>query len=398
MPQKKISATGKAQWVARWRDPAGRDRSKSFTTRRDAKAHEDHMNAQRRAGTYFDPDVQRTTVTQLFTEWIRSRDLRPASIAAYEHTRDRYLDWLGDYPAVQVTKADAIQWYRDLQGGHRNLGPTTARNALRHLRSAMVWGVDNGILERNPVKIPPSDMEIEPDEIPTLAEIRRVVECVREGGAPYVDKKRRDTTTERMESRTYYQQPNEVIADCMETAAMTGLRISEVIALNDRAGDIQLGAGVIRVRKQLSKGANRRRVDLKTRASRRDVPIPAELRPILERRMAAAGPDGYLFTSTTGKTLLTSRVAVQVKRAATHVGAPSVHFHALRHFYVSSLLTAGVPVQDVAEVVGHGNPAITLRIYAHVIAGSRDRIADAVSSAVGRGISAGSPHLRVVGE
>jgi integrase len=39
----------------------------------------------------------------------------------------------------------------------------------------------------------------------------------------------------------------------------------------------------------------------------------------------------------------------------------------MRHSYASALLNAGVPIQEVSKLLGHADPSITLRIYAHVL-------------------------------
>jgi integrase len=39
----------------------------------------------------------------------------------------------------------------------------------------------------------------------------------------------------------------------------------------------------------------------------------------------------------------------------------------LRHVHATTLLRAGVPVHVVAARLGHADPSITLRVYAHVI-------------------------------
>jgi integrase len=57
------------------------------------------------------------------------------------------------------------------------------------------------------------------------------------------------------------------------------------------------------------------------------------------------------------------------------------------------LLLAGVPVHVVAERLGHADPAITLRVYAHVIrqhaAGVADVFAAQVQAASGGPVSNG---------
>jgi integrase len=46
------------------------------------------------------------------------------------------------------------------------------------------------------------------------------------------------------------------------------------------------------------------------------------------------------------------------------------------------LLTAGIPVHVVAERLGHADPAITLRVYAHVIRQHADGVAATFAAAV----------------
>ncbi|MER7366825.1 tyrosine-type recombinase/integrase [Nonomuraea wenchangensis] len=46
---------------------------------------------------------------------------------------------------------------------------------------------------------------------------------------------------------------------------------------------------------------------------------------------------------------------------------PHARLHDLRHIHATTLLLAGVPVHVVTARLGHADPAITLRVYAHVI-------------------------------
>ena len=92
----------------------------------------------------------------------------------------------------------------------------------------------------------------------------------------------------------------------------------------------------------------------------------------------------------------TAQMSQVISRAAACEDAPLVHFHALRHFFASSLLTAGRPVQEVSQVLGHGSPSLTLDVYTHVLDRTGAGMRDAISAAIGCGISAGSRHLKVV--
>jgi integrase len=45
---------------------------------------------------------------------------------------------------------------------------------------------------------------------------------------------------------------------------------------------------------------------------------------------------------------------------------PRVMFHALRHSHASALIAAGVDIVTVSKRLGHGSPAITRGVYAHL--------------------------------
>ncbi len=56
--------------------------------------------------------------------------------------------------------------------------------------------------------------------------------------------------------------------------------------------------------------------------------------------------------------------------------------HALRHYYASVLLAGGVDVRALSEYLGHHDPAVTLRIYAHLMPSAEARALRAVEDAL----------------
>lgn len=395
--QRRETKTGKIRWVARWRDKGGREHSRSFDTKRDAKAHEAEMIARGTRGA--DTAPQTLTVLELYNRWLDSRPLRESSRTLYEHTRDKNLVPLHNYPAAQLDNTDVQAWADQLGNGRTWVGKddTGLSRAgvimgLRHLRSAYEYGKRAELVERNPVYVQVQDTAIEPSDLPTADEVRRVVDRVREGGAPYEEYSRSIDPEKRGKPYIAYQRARPDIADMMLVGVGMGPRISEIAGFIVEEADFD--ARLLRVRAQLGKTPPRSRVELKTRNSKRDLPMPDELVPMLRERAAGRAPGELLFTTKTGKPINTSHAAVVVKRAAEAEGAERVHFHALRHYYASSLITAGVPIQDVAAVMGH-TVTMTMKTYAHVLEGYQDRVRAAASS-VGSGIFAGSPTLRVV--
>jgi integrase len=68
-----------------------------------------------------------------------------------------------------------------------------------------------------------------------------------------------------------------------------------------------------------------------------------------------------------------------------------MRLHDLRHVHATTLLLAGVPVHVVANRLGHADPSITLRVYAHGLreqaAGVAEVFARAIDAAVSKGVS-----------
>jgi len=53
--------------------------------------------------------------------------------------------------------------------------------------------------------------------------------------------------------------------------------------------------------------------------------------------------------------------------------------HQLRHYYASVMLAGGVSIKELAEYLGHSDPAFTLRVYAHMLPCSHDRARAVIS-------------------
>ena len=386
--QKRVTKTGAVRWVARWRDKGGKEHSRTFDTKREAKTFLADIEVKQARGANVVP--QTITVHRLFDDWLATRDIRPSTRGAYEHVRDIQLAPLLDYPAAEVTPAEMMEWASHLRTGRAwvsatdtGLAESTVHTALVTVASCFKWGVQEGYLTRSPVRVPRKDKALDPVDIPTRAQIDTVIKRVETGGAKYVAKGLENVT-----------RPNPAVADMMHIALWAGLRVSEIAGLV--VGDIDLDAGFIHVRAQLSRDG-KRRAPVKSHTSRRDVPIAPALVPVLRRLTVDRAPDAWLIVATNGRPVQVSHAGKVVRYAAENVRAPGVHFHALRHFFVSTMLTAGVAVQDVAAVAGH-TPATTLETYAHVLDGYRDRVSAAFEAPAfsACGIPAGSRHLRAV--
>lgn len=64
--------------------------------------------------------------------------------------------------------------------------------------------------------------------------------------------------------------------------------------------------------------------------------------------------------------------------------------HQLRHFYASALLAGGVDIKALSEYLGHHDPAVTLRIYAHLMPSAEGRALRAIEAAFAEAENPGS--------
>ena len=74
-----------------------------------------------------------------------------------------------------------------------------------------------------------------------------------------------------------------------------------------------------------------------------------------------------MFCSGRGRTVghrnLTAR---GLEKAGCRAGLSCVTFHVLRHTFASLLIDQGHDVVFVSRQLGHANPSITLKVYAHL--------------------------------
>jgi integrase len=74
-----------------------------------------------------------------------------------------------------------------------------------------------------------------------------------------------------------------------------------------------------------------------------------------------------VFCNQYGSFLRPDRVRKQFQKLLAEAGLPHMRFHDLRHSAATILLSMGVPVKVVQEILGHSNISTTLNIYAHVL-------------------------------
>ena len=163
--------------------------------------------------------------------------------------------------------------------------------------------------------------------------------------------------------------------------ALCGLRIGECLCLT--WDSIDFDKGTLMVNGTLWRG---KVYPCKTTSSRRILKLPAIALEALKRHADSSGRcDGWLFPTSTGKPVAAHHFHKCSWRPTLRKAAlpDSLTYHSLRHGAASLLLSQSVPIPVVSRYLGHANPSITMRVYAHMIDGTSGMAASGMDAALG---------------
>ena len=142
----------------------------------------------------------------------------------------------------------------------------------------------------------------------------------------------------------------------------SGLRIGELIAL--QWNDIDFAKGVLIVSKSCHDGKGGLIIDEpKTVTSRRMIPLPKQLLPIL--KLWKKRSDSPFVVSSNGKPVPVRSYQRSFELLLKKLNIPHKGFHSLRHTFATRALECGMDVKTLSEILGHKNPTVTLNRYAH---------------------------------
>ncbi len=396
-----ITPTPAGSWRANWRDPTGRQRAKTFATKRDAKRFLAHLETSLTRGLYVDPHAGRVQLAPYAQRWLDSRNdeittrARDASIM-----RTHVITRWGTWPLGTIDHTGVQQWVSDLAA---QLSPATVAEAHRLLSAVLRAAVRDRLLAVDPCE-----------------------------GIKVPRRRKRDTADRVIDRDTVRHHLLPAVPDryraLVATAAGTGMRWGELAGLCDDALDPERRTiRVIRTVVEVS-GNTSFKPYPKSAAGRRIIPIPAWLRPTLLAHLDQhpPGEHGLVFANQVGKplrrTLFRRRVwrpalvragllghlsqtgadrylagwtddtgAKPTKEFATEPAAVAciveqaaggLRFHDLRHSYATWLVDDGVPINMVQKVMGHERSSTTLDLYTRRT-DNHDRILQALDGADG---------------
>jgi integrase len=364
------------RWKARYTDPAGDEKSRSFGRKGDAERFLTKVSGDMLAGTYADPTAGKITLKAYAETWLAAQTF---DTATRENTARRLTNHV--YPALGSRRLDQLAatpsliqaWLRGLK-----VAPSTSRALLSCLSSIFLAAIDDGKVSRNPcrarsVKPPAADQrKVVPLEADRVAALRDALPA-------------------------HYRA-------MVDAGTRCGLRQGEIFGLSP--DDIDFLRRTVHVVRQVKTINGRLVFALPKRGKTRDVPLPAAAAMAFSEHIRAYPPLAItlpwhepgtrrhgkpctvqlLFTTPRARTAVAAHWFNRPtwKTALAKAGIPQTRengMHVLRHTYASVLLASGVDIRRLAACLGHEDPGFTLRVYGHLMEGGEDAVRRALDAA-----------------
>jgi integrase len=293
----------------------------------------------------------------LFLEHTKSTDRSPNTLRGYRQIAETIVrPELGKIRLSRLTARDLDRLYAKLRA--KGNAPMTVRHVHAFIGTALHQGERWQLVDRNVARQATAPMVHAAEVVaPEPDEVRRIIEAAEAIEPP--------------------------LAALLLVAALTGARRGELCAL--RWSDIDWQAGTLRIARSVYEvvGGGWAEKPTKTHAARR-IGLDELGLAVLRRHRASVddlaaelgvtvAPDAFMFSRSPAgpEPIRPGVVSKFTRRVATKAGV-GVHLHALRHFSATQAIAAGFDAVTVGARLGHSDPSVTLRVYAHAVE-QRDR-------------------------
>lgn len=297
-----------------WTGPDGKRTRYQLQARTRAEAEPEAIDLYRREAYAKAPKGQ--TVAEIWEAYRRDLGDKPTATTML-HTGKAVLAHFSQYRPDQITSDLCRDYAAKREAAGKSQG--TIHTELGHLRSTMTFAVKRNLIDRaphidRPAKPTPKERFLTP------AEVSRLVEAAQ---APH-------------------------IGLAIHLLFGTAGRVGAILDLTwDR---VDLERGIINLRLD----------DSRTRKGRAIVPINRGLRAALQTAKASALSD-YVIEYAGSQV---ANIRKGFTAAAERAGLADITLHTLRHSAAVQMVSSGVPIEKVAQYLGHSNAQITYSTYA----------------------------------
>ncbi len=354
-------------------DGKRKQKTKTFSKRKDAEAWLDRYSTDVREGTF--RELKKATFGDYIRAWKTTwlPRLKPLTVDGYQSVLSRHLlpefehRWLMAIDAAEIRKFETRLLTR--------LSPQTVRNITVLLGRILTNARQDGYLRNSPMEniAPTKVRRTQKGRVLQPAEVHKLLE-----------------------------QCDPTLRAIVLIGLLAGLRRAEIFALHwtddpkDRRSYIDFEAGKIRIQQTIFFRHGKHWeipegepayvfITPKSKQSVRDVPLSPMLKKELQSHFLRANDkEGLLFQTGNATPLDPNNVcrwippkkqgqqpplgpASTFNKAARIAGIGPVRFHDLRHLYGSTLLDQGVNIYDVSRWMGHSSIQITVDVYGHLL-------------------------------
>lgn len=377
------------RWLACWLDPDGQEKSKAFKTQVAADKHWQGMETDKERGEYHDPNAGKALFSDFGKRWLASRMVDPSSAIRYASIYRLHVEPTFGRRQVRTIKPSQIQaWLGQLS---ERFEPSTPITAFLVLQGILDLAVADEALKKSPAK----SSVVHPPVQQT---------CEIEAWAD-----------ERVDA--LIDAHPDTLRAIPELGASCGMREGELFGL--ALEDFDFEDKTVRVRRQIKNLGGVYVYAFPKNDRERIVPLSDWAAQAVKRHIEACPPRPYAlpwekpdgkqrshhilfrwhtddrhikarnYSETVWKPALAKAGVIPVpdrdqRGRRKYTTTRKEGTHQLRHYYASITLAGGVSIKELAEYLGHADPAFTLRVYAHMLPCSHDRARAAIDERFAR--------------
>jgi integrase len=383
------------RWLACWIDPDGKERSQVFRTQAEADRHWWAMETDIARGDYHDLDAGKALFSDFGERWLQSRVVDPSTILRYETVYRLHVCPAFGHRQVCAIKPSRVQaWIGQLS---ECFEPSTVLASFLVLQGILDLAVADEAIKKNPAKSPVVQAPVyQAPDIQVWAD--EIVTCLIDAHP-------------------------DLLRALPELAASCGMREGELFGIAFE--DFDFDEKIVRVRRQVKRLANLYVFALPKNDRERTIPLSDWGIQAVRRHIGKYPPRPYTlpwekpggkphtcsilfrwptddqhvrarsYSETIWKPALAKAGVIAEpgrdrRSRRRYVTTRREGIHQLRHYYASVMLAGGVSIKELAEYLGHGDPAFTLRVYAHMLPCSHDRARAVISERFTRLLGPGS--------
>ncbi|MFD4252539.1 tyrosine-type recombinase/integrase [Amycolatopsis thermoflava] len=366
-----VEKSGKDSWRVRyWRDDGTHGSLSGFRTRKEAQDKADEIDADKRRGTFLDPEAGKLLLAEWIVTWFDAIDVASATLAQYRSLTDNHIipRW-GDTSLNGISGIAVHAWGKKLRG--QGYAASTVSTIIKLMAMMLADAADERLIPVNPIQ-----------------------------------PRRRGRRRHQPRTEQLWATPEQVVAIAAQasalvglwaglliiTAAWTGARWGELTGLQRPNSHLDDGEIVIdphygalhEVNGQLELGPP------KTACSARTISLPPFLIPPL-RAYLDSHDHPHVFVSAEHQLLRRSNFSRRAMRPAADGNLhrvrpevrvqpilPGLRFHDLRHSHKTWMIADGIPEVAQSRRLGHRISDELRDVYSHVAAEVEARLLDSL--------------------